>query len=86
MRNMLLRPSEAELDDFGEPDFLLLNAGEFPANRYTKDLTSSTSVSVDLTEKQMGACVCERGGAGKGWRQRLDDWPLARTHARQPSQ
>ena len=28
MSNMLIRPTAAELDDFGEPDFVIFNAGE----------------------------------------------------------
>ena len=27
MSNMLIRPSGAELEDFGEPDFVIFNAG-----------------------------------------------------------
>jgi ATP-dependent phosphoenolpyruvate carboxykinase len=30
MRNMLIRPTEQELEDFGTPDFTIFNAGEFP--------------------------------------------------------
>ena len=29
MNNMLIRPTDDELDNFGEPDFTVLNAGEF---------------------------------------------------------
>jgi ATP-dependent phosphoenolpyruvate carboxykinase len=28
MSNMLIRPTPAELDDFGEPEFVIYNAGE----------------------------------------------------------
>ena len=35
MHNMLIRPDAEELADFGEPDFVIYNAGAFPANRYT---------------------------------------------------
>jgi phosphoenolpyruvate carboxykinase (ATP) len=31
MRNMLIRPSPEELQDFHHPDFTIFNAGEFPA-------------------------------------------------------
>ena len=37
MYNMLIRPSEEELTAFGEPDFVIYNAGGFPANRYTPE-------------------------------------------------
>lgn len=48
MRNMLIRPTEEELEDFGTPDFTIFNAGEFPANRYTTGMTSTTSVAVNF--------------------------------------
>src|SRR5262249_40780953 len=32
MHNMLIRPTDEELADFGEPDYVIYNAGEFPAN------------------------------------------------------
>lgn len=53
MRNMLIRPTEAELASFGEPDFVIFNAGQFPANRYTTGMTSQTSVSVNFKRKEM---------------------------------
>ncbi|MDZ4686246.1 MAG: phosphoenolpyruvate carboxykinase (ATP) [Planctomycetaceae bacterium] len=46
MHNMLIRPTDGELADFGEPDFVIYNAGRFPANRYTTGMTSGTSVDV----------------------------------------
>ena len=36
MRNMLIRPTEEELANFGKPDFTIYNAGAFPANRFTE--------------------------------------------------
>ena len=33
MNNMLIRPTEEELKEFGEPDLIIYNAGQFPANR-----------------------------------------------------
>jgi phosphoenolpyruvate carboxykinase (ATP) len=53
MNNMLIRPTDAELDNFGEPDFTVLNAGEFPANRFTAGMTSSTSISINFGKKEM---------------------------------
>ena len=44
MHNMLIRPKRSELEEFGEPDCVILNAGAFPANRYTTGMTSKTSV------------------------------------------
>ncbi|KAL9655381.1 hypothetical protein ABK040_011222 [Willaertia magna] len=53
MRNMLIRPTQQELIDFGEPDYVIYNAGEFPANRYTKGMTSSTSISLNFKRREM---------------------------------
>ena len=33
MHTMLIRPTKEELTTFGKPDFVIYNAGEFPANR-----------------------------------------------------
>ena len=30
MNNMLIRPTEEELKEFGEPDFIIYNASQFP--------------------------------------------------------
>jgi phosphoenolpyruvate carboxykinase (ATP) len=48
MYNMLIRPTRAELADFGKPDFVILNAGQFPANRFTAGMTSKTSIDINF--------------------------------------
>lgn len=53
MNNMLIRPTDEELENFGEPDFVIYNAGPFPANRYTSYMTSSTSVDLSLAHKEL---------------------------------
>ena len=53
MHNMLIRPTDAELASFGNPDFTILNAGAFPVNRYTSYMSSSTSVDVNLASREM---------------------------------
>ncbi|KNE64373.1 phosphoenolpyruvate carboxykinase [ATP] [Allomyces macrogynus ATCC 38327] len=53
MRNMLIRPTDEELADFGHPDFTIFNAGQFPANRYTTGMTSTTSVSINFKRREM---------------------------------
>ena len=52
MHNMLIRPTPEELDDFGTPDYVVLNGGQFPANSRTKDMTSKTSVDLSLVRKE----------------------------------
>ena len=53
MHNMLIRPTEEELANFGTPDFTIFNAGAFPCNRYTSYMTSSSSVDVNLRSREM---------------------------------
>jgi len=52
MRNMLIRPTAEELDNFGEPDYVVYNAGEFPANNYTEGMSSKTSVCLHFERKE----------------------------------
>merc|ERR1712129_649081 len=53
MNNMLVRPTEEELKNFGEPDYTIYNAGEFPANRATEGMTSPTSVSINFASREV---------------------------------
>jgi phosphoenolpyruvate carboxykinase (ATP) len=52
MQNMLIRPSETELAQFGDPDYVIYNAGYFPANPYTAQMTSTTSVDLSFEQKE----------------------------------
>ncbi len=45
---MLIRPSADELASFGQPDYVIYNAGAAAADPATPGLTSPTSVSLDL--------------------------------------
>ncbi|KAF3786809.1 Phosphoenolpyruvate carboxykinase ATP [Nymphaea thermarum] len=53
MHNMCIRPTLEELEEFGTPDFTIYNAGQFPCNRYTHYMTSSTSVDINLARREM---------------------------------
>lgn len=53
MQNMLIMPTAAELEDFGEPDYVVFNGGGFPANIYTSEMTSKTSVDVHLERREI---------------------------------
>ena len=59
MHNMLMRPSPAELSDFSDPDYVIFNAGRFPANRMTSFAPSraqtTTRSSRTLTRIQRSA-------------------------------
>ncbi|MEK6238360.1 MAG: phosphoenolpyruvate carboxykinase (ATP) [Planctomycetales bacterium] len=65
MRNMLIRPTEEELADFGEPDFVVLNAGRFPANPLTVGNTSATSVALSFDQRQCVILGTEYAGEMK---------------------
>ncbi|KAL7262428.1 hypothetical protein ACSBR1_000744 [Camellia fascicularis] len=53
MHNMCIRPTAEELENFGTPDFTIYNAGQFPCNRYTHYMTSSTSIDINLARREM---------------------------------
>ena len=53
MHNMLMRPTDEELETYGEPDCVILNAGGFPANRYTSGMTSKTTVDLSLERQEI---------------------------------
>ncbi|CAA7404369.1 unnamed protein product [Spirodela intermedia] len=53
MHNMCIRPTPEELEDFGTPDFTIYNAGQFPCNRFTHYMTSSTSIDINLARREM---------------------------------
>ncbi len=65
MHTMLIRPTEEELAAFGEPDFVVYNAGAFPANRLTSGMTSKTSISLSLEEREMVILGTEYAGEMK---------------------
>ncbi|KAF9160376.1 Protein kinase C-like 1 [Actinomortierella ambigua] len=65
MHNMLIRPTEEELENYGEPDFTILNAGAFPANRYTTGMTSTTSVAINFKRREMVILGTEYAGEMK---------------------
>ncbi|MCA9181147.1 MAG: phosphoenolpyruvate carboxykinase (ATP) [Planctomycetales bacterium] len=48
MRNMLIVPSDQELAEFDDTDYTIYNAGHFPANPYTAQMTSTTSVDLSF--------------------------------------
>jgi phosphoenolpyruvate carboxykinase (ATP) len=52
MRNMLVRPTAAELAAF-RPDYVLYNAGQSPANPKTPGVTSAVSVSISLEHEEI---------------------------------
>ncbi|ODQ68323.1 ATP-utilizing phosphoenolpyruvate carboxykinase [Nadsonia fulvescens var. elongata DSM 6958] len=65
MKNMLIRPTDEELLEFGKPDFTIYNAGAFPANRYTSGMSSQTSVAINFKEMEMLILGTEYAGEMK---------------------
>jgi phosphoenolpyruvate carboxykinase (ATP) len=65
MSNMLITPTEEELAAFGEPEFVIYNAGSFSANSLTQGMTSKTSVDIDFTRREMVILGTEYAGEMK---------------------
>lgn len=65
MNNMLIRPTEAELATFGEPDYVIYNAGEFPANAFTTHMNSRTSIDLCFERKEFVILGTEYAGEMK---------------------
>lgn len=65
MRNMLIRPTRAELDGFGEPNYVILNAGRFPACPFTPQVTSETSVCLSFERREFVILGTEYAGEMK---------------------
>ncbi|MEX2566301.1 MAG: phosphoenolpyruvate carboxykinase (ATP) [Cyclobacteriaceae bacterium] len=65
MENMLIMPTNEELEDFGEPDYVIFNAGGFPANQFTTTMTSKTSIGISLERKEVVILGTEYAGEMK---------------------
>ncbi|HEV2970066.1 MAG TPA: phosphoenolpyruvate carboxykinase (ATP) [Pirellulales bacterium] len=65
MHDMLLRPTRAELDSFGDPDYVIFNAGQFPANPHTNQMTSKTSIALSLERREYVILGTEYAGEMK---------------------
>jgi len=65
MHNMLIRPNAQQLENFGEPDYVIYNAGGFPANRHTAGMTSTTSVDLSFARREFVILGTEYAGEMK---------------------
>lgn len=65
MHNMLIRPSKEELADFGEPDYIIYNAGEHPADTRVEGVETTTSVSLSFEKKELVILGSEYAGEMK---------------------
>jgi phosphoenolpyruvate carboxykinase (ATP) len=64
MQNMLIRPTLDELERFGAPDYVLYNAGQFPAGP-TAHTTSRTSIDLSLERRELVILGSEYAGEMK---------------------
>lgn len=65
MWNMLIRPTDEQLAEFGDPDYVIFNSGQFPANRYTTGMTSKTSVDLSFERREIVILGTEYAGEMK---------------------
>jgi phosphoenolpyruvate carboxykinase (ATP) len=65
MHIMMIRPSKDELKSFGKPDYVIYNAGQFPANRHTAGMTSKTSVDLSIEDGEVVILGTEYAGEMK---------------------
>lgn len=65
MRNMLINPTEDELKEFSDPDYVIYNAGPCPADPNVGSLTSSTSVNLNFKKHEFVILGTEYAGEMK---------------------
>jgi len=65
MHTMLIRPTAGELSAFRQPDFVIYNAGVFPADRLMSDVGSKTCVSLNLEDRELVILGTEYAGEMK---------------------
>jgi phosphoenolpyruvate carboxykinase (ATP) len=65
MANMMIRPHGKELAEFGTPDYVIYNAGQFPANPHTAGMTSRTSIDLSFEDREMVILGSEYAGEMK---------------------
>ncbi len=65
MHNMLIRPTAKQLEEFGEPDYVIFNAGQQQADDSIDGVTSDTCVSVNFDRGEMVILGTEYAGEMK---------------------
>jgi phosphoenolpyruvate carboxykinase (ATP) len=53
MHTTLIRRTKQHLAEFGEPEFVIYNAGAFPADSLTAGMGSKTSIDLSVEDKEM---------------------------------
>ena len=65
MRNMLIRPTSEELANFGDPAFVVYNAGQERADESVEGVTSRTSVDISFVHNEASILGTEYAGEMK---------------------
>ena len=65
MHNMLIRPTAEELRDFGNPDYVILNAGQQSADTSINGVASQTCVALNFESAEMVILGTEYAGEMK---------------------
>lgn len=65
MNNMLIRPTKEQLENFGEPDYVIINAGPASANEGDASQGSSTCVALNFEKKEFVILGTEYAGEMK---------------------
>ncbi|VAX40607.1 Phosphoenolpyruvate carboxykinase [ATP] [hydrothermal vent metagenome] len=65
MNRMLIRPTPEQLADFGEPEYVIYNAGQAKADPNIPGLTSDTTTSLSIEEKEIIIIGSEYAGEMK---------------------
>lgn len=65
MHNMLIRPTESQLNEFTSPDYVIMNAGQAKADPKTPGLSSDTSVVLSFEHQEMVILGTEYAGEMK---------------------
>lgn len=65
MHNMLIRPTREELATFGDPDWVIYNAGQIAANTMIPSVTSPVSVDLDFRSREFVILGSEYAGEMK---------------------
>jgi len=65
MHNMLIRPAAEELADFGEPDYVIFNAGCQPADPSVEGVETETSVALNFASGEFVILGTEYAGEMK---------------------
>ncbi|MEQ8821782.1 MAG: phosphoenolpyruvate carboxykinase (ATP) [Sumerlaeia bacterium] len=65
MHNMLIRPTKEELANFGEPDWVIYNAGQMGASTQVENVDTKTSVALSFKNREFVILGTEYAGEMK---------------------